>query len=96
VTSSLMVTRLPHFVDARTLGACSLASTRCGRQDFAPSDQTSHIAFDELHTAPYLRRQDLKLVASDHEHVVRSIEPDDFESRRRHRDEDPAERASST
>ena len=94
-----MVTRLPHFVDARTLGACSLASTRCRRQDFAPSDhhgETSHIAFDELHTAPYLRRQDLELVASDHEHVVRSIEPDDFESRRRHRDEDPAERASST
>ena len=58
--------------------------------------ETSHIAFDELHTAPYLRRQDLKLVASDHEHVVRSIEPDDFESRRRHRDEDPAGRASST
>ena len=66
-------------------------------KDVAPiHGETSHIAFDELHTAPYLRRQDLELVASDHEHVVRSIEPDDFESRRRHRDEDPAERASST
>src|SRR5437667_3545371 len=52
--------------------------------------ETSHIAFDELHPAPYLRRQDLNLVASNHEHVVRSIEPDDFESGRRHRDEDPA------
>src|SRR2546426_129140 len=52
--------------------------------------ETSHISFDKLHTLAHIRRENLELAASDHEHVVRGIEPDYFDAGLGRRDEDPA------
>src|SRR5882724_5830952 len=51
--------------------------------------EMSHIAFDKFRALAYIRREDLELAASDHQHVVRGIEPDDFDSGLGSRNEDP-------
>ena len=52
--------------------------------------ETPHIAFDKLHTVAYIRSESVELISSDHQHVVRGVEPDDFDSGVGRRDEEPA------
>src|SRR6266853_782602 len=51
--------------------------------------ETSHIAFNKFHALAHIWREHLQLAASDHQHVVRGIEPDDFDSSLGRRNENP-------
>src|SRR3989442_2921640 len=80
------------ILDSEVVKECAIRNR--DKREAPIHGEISHITFADLHMALYMRRYSLKLLASDHQHVVRSIEPDDFKSGLRHRDEDPASAAA--